>query len=63
MVFQAWIELDLEKSQGPLKVQCADCGAAVPSGSGRRIVVVDIVTEFGFVQGADLVYQGDLVYF
>ena len=40
-----------------MKIQCADCGSPVPSGHGRRIVISDIITEFGFVDGADLVYQ------
>ena len=48
----------MDKSNGPLKFQCAECGTAVPSGSGRRIVISDMVTESGFVEGADLVYQG-----
>ena len=60
VLLQAWIELDREKSCGPLKIQGADCGVATAGSKGRRLIIADIVTEFGWLDGGELVYQGQL---
>ncbi|GAU97806.1 LOW QUALITY PROTEIN: hypothetical protein RvY_09037 [Ramazzottius varieornatus] len=48
---KSWIELDKEKSTGTAQILCKDCGQSHPSGSGKRLVIFDVVTDRGFVPG------------
>ena len=55
---RTWNEPDLSRSQsGPLKFQCAECGDSYPSGSGQRLVIFDVVTKYGFVDGCGLIWK------
>jgi hypothetical protein len=54
---KSWIELDKDKSTGTAKILCKDCGQSHPSGSGKRLVIFDVVTEHGFVPGCGLIWE------
>ena len=60
VLLQAWTELDREKSCGPLKIQCADCGVAIAGSKGRRLTMANIVTAFSWLDRGEFVYQGQL---
>ena len=54
---KSWIELDKDKSTGTAKILCKDCGQSHPSGSGKRLVIFDVVTDHGFVPGCGLIWE------
>ncbi|GAV07366.1 hypothetical protein RvY_17205 [Ramazzottius varieornatus] len=54
---KSWIELDKEKSTGTAEILCKGCGQSHPSGSGKRLVIFDVVTDRGFVPGCGLIWQ------
>ncbi|GAV09115.1 hypothetical protein RvY_18711 [Ramazzottius varieornatus] len=54
---KSWIELDKEKSTGTAEILCKDCGQSHPSGSGKRLVIFDVVTDRGFVPGCGLIWE------
>ncbi|GAU87231.1 hypothetical protein RvY_00114 [Ramazzottius varieornatus] len=54
---KSWIELDKEKSTGTAEILCEDCGQSHPSGSGKRRVIFDVVTNRGFVPGCGLIWE------
>ncbi|GAV01126.1 hypothetical protein RvY_11885 [Ramazzottius varieornatus] len=39
------------------EILCKDCGQSHPSGSGKRLVIFDVVTDRGFVPGCGLLWE------
>ncbi|GAV01380.1 hypothetical protein RvY_12103 [Ramazzottius varieornatus] len=54
---KSWIELDKEKSTGTAEILCKDCRQSHPSGSGKRLVIFDVVKDRGFVPGCGLIWE------
>ncbi|GAV06890.1 hypothetical protein RvY_16801 [Ramazzottius varieornatus] len=52
---KSWIELDKGKSTGTAEILCKDCGQLHPSGSGKRLVIFDLVTDRVFFPGFGLI--------
>ncbi|GAU96188.1 hypothetical protein RvY_07671 [Ramazzottius varieornatus] len=58
---ETWLNEDYQfrkdKTNGTAEILCEDCGQSHPSGSGKRLVISDVVTDRGFVPECGLIWE------